>query len=47
VPERYQRSLANRVMSGVDDDFSRTARSLLDDGVRALKSTVAAKHASY
>jgi hypothetical protein len=51
MPERYQRLLANRVMSGVDEDMSggtsRTARSLLDDGLRALKSTVAEKHVAY
>jgi hypothetical protein len=51
MPERYQRLLANRVMSGVDEDMSggtsRTARSLLDDGLRALKSTVAGKHVAY
>jgi hypothetical protein len=51
LPERYRTLLANRVMSGVDEDMSggtsRTPRSLLDDGLRALKSTVAGKHVAY
>lgn len=46
MPQRYRRLLANRVMSGVDDD-TRNTRSLLDDGLRALKGTVAAKHVGY
>jgi hypothetical protein len=46
LPQRYRRSLTNRVMSGVDDD-TRNARSLLDDDLRALKTTVVAKHVGY
>jgi hypothetical protein len=46
LPQRYQRSLTNRIMSGVDDN-TRNARSLFDDELRALKSTVVAKHIGY
>jgi hypothetical protein len=47
LPERYRRSLENRVLSGVDDEPLRTPRSLFDDGLRALKSRVVAKHVGY
>jgi len=46
LPQRYRRSLTNRVMSGVDDG-TRNARSLLDDDLRALKETVVARHVGY
>jgi hypothetical protein len=46
IPEMCRRLLANRVMSGVDDGI-RNARSLLDDGLRALRSAVTSKHVGY
>lgn len=46
LPDRYKRALGSRVMSGVDD-ATRTARSLLDDDLRALRSAVTASYVGY
>ncbi|HEY2626414.1 MAG TPA: hypothetical protein VGI41_06655 [Candidatus Udaeobacter sp.] len=46
IPHRDQQYLAKRVMSGVEDS-TRTAKSLLDGGLRALGSNVVATHVRY